>query len=317
MIKNNRGDLQFSFAWIFAIIAGMFILFLAIYGVSKFISIERSSQEAQTAKDIGILINPLESSFETGKRIMIKTPVETRIYTGCNNVSTFFGRQTIRTSQKTYNEWSTEGINVGFSNKYIFSEYPVEGENFYLFSKQFEFPFKIADLIYLTSTKDKYCFKNAPKDIEEEIEDLIGKNLSENENFFTKDCPSESINVCFGSGNDCDIKVNTILKYVEKNGERTYYEGDALMYAAIFSNKENYECQISRLMKRTEQLSAIYTDKSKFIYQKTGCNSELEVELTQLENTAKDFRNSEELNLINALAENIKIKSEYGGCKLW
>ena len=35
-------------------------------------------------------------------------------------------------------------------------------------------PFKIADLIYITSTNDKYCFVDAPDDIEDEIKDLIG-----------------------------------------------------------------------------------------------------------------------------------------------
>ena len=132
MVKNKKGGLEFSFTWIFAIIAGMFILFLAIYGVSKFMGISRASQDAQTATDIGILTNPLESSFDTAKRTLMKTSVETKIYTDCRN-NTFFGKQIIKTSQKTYGKWSNEGVNVGFSNKYIFSNNPVEGKTFYCF----------------------------------------------------------------------------------------------------------------------------------------------------------------------------------------
>jgi hypothetical protein len=48
---------------------------------------------------------------------------------------------------------------------------------FYVFSTPFEMPFKIADLIYITSTKDKYCFISPPEDIEEELEGLIGEIL--------------------------------------------------------------------------------------------------------------------------------------------
>ncbi len=318
MIKNKKGALEFSFAWIFAIIAGMFILFSAIYGVSKFINIEKSSQDAQTAMDIGILTNPLESSFETAKRTMISAPVETRIYTSCNN-NGFFGKQTIRTSQKTYDKWSNEGVNVSFSNKYIFSGNPAEGKKFYLFSKSLELPFKIADLIYLTSAEDKYCFKDAPKNIEEEIEDLIGENPSANENFFTEDCPSESINVCFNSrGNECNIKVFTgNSKYVEKDGEEMHYEGDALMYAAIFSNKKDYECQLERLMKRTAQLTDIYADKSKFILEKTGCNSGLDVDLILLKNTAENLGGSGNLNTISDFSEQLSRENKYGECRLW
>ena len=67
-MKNKKGELQFSFAWVFAILVGAFILFLAIFGVYKFMKIQGEIQDAETAKDIGILLNPLESSFETGKK---------------------------------------------------------------------------------------------------------------------------------------------------------------------------------------------------------------------------------------------------------
>lgn len=320
MVKNKEGALEFSFTWIFAIIAGMFILFLAIYGVTKVIDISRSSQGAQTAMSIGILTNPLESSFDTAKRVLMKTSVETKIYTDCS-ANNLFGKQIIGISEKTYNKWGDKETH-SFSNKYIFSKNPVEGKTFYLFSKPFEFPFKVADLIYLTSTQDKYCFKNAPENIKTEIKDLTGNNLSANENFFikTSDCPSESINVCFNvGGNNCDVNVNTNLKYVEKNTEKMYYEGDSLMYAAIFSNKEDYECQLDRLMQRIGQLSDIYRDKSNLILQKTGCDSGLSVELVLLKNTAENFGNSENLNTISSLSEEISRLNDnnYEGCGLW
>jgi len=316
-MKNKKGAMEFSFGWIFAIIAGIFILSLAIYGVIKFINIERESQDAQTAKDIGVLMNPLESSFESIKRAMITTPSETRIYTNCSN-KTFFGTQTIRVS---YGEWSAGGTNVYFQNKYVFSENPVEGRSFYLFSRPFELPFKVGDLIYLTSTRDKYCFKDAPDAIEEEIEALRGLEESESENLFLENsidgCPEGSINVCFNSVSGCKIKVFTNYKYVEKNGKRMYYQDDSLMYAAIFSNKEDYECQIDRLMKRTEQLAQIYEDKSKFILKKTGCNSGLSVSLIQLANDARAVVNSDSIGLIYSLSDDINRQNDYSECNLW
>ena len=311
---NKKGALEFSFTWIFAIIAGMFILFLAIYGVTKFMNISETSKTTQTAVDIGMLTNPLESSFDSSQRSMISTSAETRIYIGCTN-NTFFGKQTIKTSEKTYNKWSDTSASVSFPNKYIFANDYVEGKDFYLFSKPFEFPFKVADLIYLTSSKDKYCFIDASRDIEEEIEDLIGGNASETENLFLEDCPSDSINVCFNGGKNCDVEV--YATYVEKNGEKMYYEGDALMYAAIFSTKENYECQVSRLMKRISQLSDIYNDKSKFVLQNTGCDSTLDGRLVQLTNLVKNIKGSENIDTISSLSEEIQNINKYLECKLW
>ena len=239
-MRNKRGALDISFAWLFAIIVGGFILFLAVYAAIKLVGTEQTVQDAKTGKEIGILLNPLETGFESGKTNLLTMPVETRIYNKCNNQG-IFGRQIIQISQKSFNQWSETNINVGFSNKYLFSGIYSEGKKFYLFSKPFEFPFKVADLIYVTPSEDKYCFVNPPEEIYEELESL------KQENIFLDNCPA-GIKVCFSGESGCEVDVNYNGKYIEKNNERIYFEGDALMYAAIFSSKEIYECQLKRLM---------------------------------------------------------------------
>ena len=154
---GKKAYLQISFAWLFAIIVGAVILFLAIFFSIKLINIEQTIQDAKTSKEIGILLNPLETGFETTKSTSISFPAETRIYNKCNNKGTF-GRQIIQVSQKSFNEWSETNIDVGFSNKYIFSEEYVEGKKFYIFSKPFDFPFKVSDLMMITSSEKDYCF---------------------------------------------------------------------------------------------------------------------------------------------------------------
>jgi len=321
MIKNKKGAMEFSFAWIFAIIAGAIILSLAIYGVVKFMKIQGSEIDAQTAMGIGVLLNPLESGFEDSKRVLMEISTDTRIYTGCNNDS-IFGRQTITTSQKLSGEWSNEGVNVPFQNRYIFSKNPVQGKDFYVFSKPFEMPFKIADLIYVTSTEDKYCFVNPPDEIEDEIKLLIGENVRENENFILEsrkvNCPSESTQICFDTQSGCDIYVNRNLRRVQRSSETVWYEGDALMYAAIFSNKKDYECQIDRLMNRTEQIYEIYQDKAEFVLKKTNCDSQLDVEIMRMINLLINFQDSEDLSVISDMSEEIEKKNKaYPECRLW
>ncbi len=323
-IKNKRGDLQMSFSWIFAIVAGIFILVLAIYGVTKVIGIYKNQMNAQGAMGVNVLTNPFESSFESAKRVLVDVGGDARIYTDCSNSSTF-GRQKIKTSQKVFDKWSEdESVEINVQNRYIFSENPVEGKMFYVFSTPFEMPFKIADLIYITSTKDKYCFINPPEDIEEELEGLIGETPSPNENFFVEerrsDCPEQSTLVCFRTGENCDITVSmssSFGNYVQKPTYRVYYEGEALMYAAIFSEKEEYECQVDRLMKRAEQLYLLYQDKSNFVLQRTRCNSELDFELVEMKNLLRDFSESKDLNTIFSLSEEIENKNKYAECKLW
>ena len=91
-MKNQKAYLQISFAWVFAIIAGIFILFLAIFAVTKFTKTEQTITETTTGKEIGVSLNALETGFEEGKTTFITLPVETRMRNECNN-NGVFGRQ--------------------------------------------------------------------------------------------------------------------------------------------------------------------------------------------------------------------------------
>ncbi len=305
---NRKAYLEISFTWLFAIIVGAIILFLAIYAVSKFIKIGQTEQDVKTSEELGALLNPLETGFETAKLTAITFPAETRIYNKCTNFGTF-GEQKIQTQQKSFNKWSKTNIDSSFENKYIFSERYVEGKKVYVFLKPFEFPFKVADLIYITSSSTNYCFEDAPDEIKEELSTLGEKNL------FLEECPENSVRVCFENEN-CDIDVAYEGKIVEKDGKTIYFEGGALMYAAIFSDAEVYECQLKRLMQRTEQLSLLYINKESFISQK--CDSNLGNDLLELKTFAENLGSSRELYLINNIAEDIKEKNEYNWeCRLW
>ena len=66
-VSNSRGALQISFAWLFALIVGAFILFLAIFMVMKFAGTGDKVIDAETATQIGIILNPLETGFEAAR----------------------------------------------------------------------------------------------------------------------------------------------------------------------------------------------------------------------------------------------------------
>lgn len=282
-------------------------MILAIYVTTKFIGSEETTLSAKTGKEIGVLLNPLETSFESAQVTFFTMPVETRIYNKCDDFGEF-GKQIIQISQKSFNKWTKTNIDVGFENKYIFSDKEVEGKKFYVFSKPFEFPFKVADLMYIISSTKKYCFVKPPVEIEEEIDNLNQDNL-----LLEEDCSDNDIKICFGSEN-CEINVNYNGKYVEKDGGKVYFEDDALMYAGIFADKDVYECQLIRLMKRTKNLALLYRDKSIFV-SRVGCYSDLN--LLALSNSAGNLKSSNDLISISTLVENIGEKNEFANCRLW
>ena len=107
----------------------------------------------------------------------------------------------------------------------------------------------------------EYCFINS--------EDL--RNRVSGHRIFFGNCSQNSVKVCFESASDCDIEVEGLCDdyrcdseydygYVVKNNIRLYYVGD-LLYGAIFSSPEIYECNVKRLMKRLIQQALIYKDE--------------------------------------------------------
>ena len=309
----KRGAIELSFGWLFAIFAGLVIIFLAIYFSSKIIGTEKQTTNAETAKEIGILLSPLETNFESAQTTSISIPQETRFYNICLDTD-IFGKQKIQVDQKNMNSWSSTNISVSFQNKYIFSGEMIQGKKFYLFSKSFYFPFKIADLVYMTSANDIYCFNNAPKEIKEEIENLNQDNL------LTENCSEEAtINICFGA-KDCDINVNMYSETVEKDNEIIYFSGledsRALMYAAIFSDKEVYECELRRLMMRLKELLILYENKE-IVARRAGCDDDLGSRMDTLASILDSPTTSKDLSLIREYVEQIEDANDARICMLW
>jgi len=306
-IKKNKKGFQISFAWLFAIIAGGFILFLAIYGVTRLMDTGGDITSTKTGVELGVLLNPLETGFESGRTVLLTMPVETRIHNKYNTYGNF-GAQIIQISQKSYGKWSQTERDISFPNKYIFSDSIVEGKKFFIFSKPFKFPFKVADVIYLTSSEKNYCFRDAPERIEEELSDLNQENL------FVENCPAENVEVCFETGIGCDINVDYYGKEVEKSGQTMFFETDALMYAAIFSDKSIYDYQIKRLMQRTNELLLLYDTKAVLLLDQ-GCPQD--VNLFVFRSVINNVRNSEDLMRAANAADDVKRENDDAVCGLW
>lgn len=312
-MNKKRGFIELSFAWLFGIIAGAIILALAIFAATRIINIGQSATGAETQNQIAVLLNPLETSFQTGQLVSLGLPVETRIYNECDHRSGIFGEQIISVSQQNLGRWSARTSGTAFQNKYIFSENVLEGKQFFIFSKPFDFPFKISDVIYMTSSSKEYCFVNPPDDIYEELFNLNEKNILLGTDF--SNCSSASIKICF-HGEDCDVKVSYNQGVVNKSGNITIFYGDALMYGAIFSDKGLYECQLKRLMERATQLSSLYLQKGNTI-ERAGCSSDLTSDLSFFGSLTNSFSSSQDINNLIFNINQMQQKNDATICKLW
>jgi hypothetical protein len=307
---NSRG-LEFGFAWIFAIMVGAMVLFLAIYATTNFIQSSRFESDSKVAAQLGIILNPVETNLESGKYSKIGFPDRTRVYNFCREAGNF-GRQGIKTSVRSNigKEWEDPGAESTFFNKYVFSNDIEEGEVMHVLVKGFEMPFKIGDLIFMSA--DSYCFVNPPSEIKNEVGDLGVENIDIVETGRASDCHSRSKSVCFGGGGSgCDISVQG--QSVRKKDGVVFYEG-ALIYGAIFADSEIYECQVKRLMKRRAELAQLYASKTGFLSAQ-GCSSNLYDQLIGFGGI--EFESSRDLSRVAFSSEEIRRKNELLSCRLF
>jgi hypothetical protein len=307
---------QFNFVWIFAILAGGVILFLAIYGAVKTGDSMRFASDSETAKSISILTDPLQAGFSEGSFGKISFQSRTRINNICFAGGLGKNDISVATRSGVGEEWNLAGGASSMHNKYIFSKERGEGLEYYVFSKPFDFPYKVNDLIFLAS--ENYCFLNSPEKISEEVLGLGVKNVE------VDNCSDNAEKVCFGGGEDCDVYVygscdsgcDSIYDYgkVVKSSGEVVYVGN-LMYGAIFSDKGVYECNVERLLFRASKLARIFAQKADLMRAR-GCGSNLGGDLTiwggMLENAT-----SGDLLSLESMARSLGNRNNREICGLW
>lgn len=312
---TKRG--QFNFVWIFAILAGGTILVLAIWGAMQTGDTLRYGSDTKAAKSISILTDPLQAGFAEGSFGKIMFQQETRL----NNICLAdgrFGKNDISIASRSGvgSEWNLAGGASSVYNKYIFSKEKNEGFDYYVFSKPFEFPYKVSDLIFLTS--GSFCFLNAPENIEDEI---LGLGI---ENIVLDNCSSGDERVCFGGGLDCDSIVygscsgncDSVYDYgvVSKGLGDLRYVG-SLMWGAIFSDKAVYECNVERLMFRAGNIAEIFSEKADLMDAR-DCGTNLKGDLVVWADMIRNAT-SDDLILMKGFADDLGRKNDREMCGLW
>lgn len=318
-IKNKQA-LEMNFAWMFAIIVGVVIILIAIYATTQLVGVERKVKDTELGKELSTLLTPVETSVESGRSTQITTPQESRIYNDCDLSGTFGVQKISAASESGIGEqWAKPAIPSKFYNKYLFSSAVVQGKNFYLLTKPFSLPYKVADLIIMWSNNQKYCFINAQEDIIDDVNSLNLKNINLNDT----NCQINETKVCFDKS--CSANYNIYvdrdsLSVKKKGMPAVYYldeEDNSLLFAAIFTDPLLYECQVKRLMKRTGELALLYASKSDFLSTKGCTSTALQSELITYANLTASMNSTLSLSSIKRLSDNLKEENKPLDCPLF
>lgn len=283
---NNRKGIELSFGWIFSIIVGGAILFLALYAVSQLSDTERRVQQTLSAQELVTRLTEVTTSLEKTSlpgNLTFATP--TRITPRC--VLQGSGVQEVLVAYRSGigEPWQENGIPARSSSLYLFSATPTEGRTFSMIVKPLLLPFKVGDSISLWS--GNYCFVQPSGAVAEDLGLLENAGNPIKSVNRVAECPKNSTSVCFaaagniaGSKNDCAIIVDVIARTVEKQRRVVSYI-DPLIYAAIFSEPELYECNVQRILRQAAFMARVYEEKSVYIASRSqnACSSALQPEL--------------------------------------
>ena len=80
---RNKKALEMGFAWIFAILVGGAILFLAIFSSSRFIDVSEKEINTKTAQAFLNVLDKVQTKSESGTSDILLLNAESRIYTSC------------------------------------------------------------------------------------------------------------------------------------------------------------------------------------------------------------------------------------------
>ena len=326
---KNKKAFDIPFGNLFAIIAGVAILILAIYATTQLIvPSAKYSQYSEAAAQLSNYLNPIVNGISSAYSSKISFGKNTRIYLTCSTwgqYSPIFGKQTIAFAEESsiLKKWTEPGAEISRYNKYVFSENVSEGKKYYIFSKPFYAGFRVDDLVMTTFSN--YCFVAAPANIEEEIQGLAMENI----NFTTnvKNCKTNQVNVCFGfTATECDVAVlgqcdGSLCKheydrgYVKKGDESMYYYG-SLIYAAIYSSPDIYECNVKRLGKKIAELGKVYQGKIEVVKTK-NCDSLVGNNLDLIIPLAQKINSSAQMLRIQEYAKEMDENNCKSLCKIY
>ena len=316
MLKK-KGVIEFS--WIFALIVGAVILFLAFYFIGTKFTEKNVLGGIQTEQSLDIIFNPFSSFGSLGatssKTNELKRSENLSFSCDYNNLgynSILVYTEAVSPPRKVY-------------DKYLFTENLTHGRNFQIISKPFVMPWRVADLIYFFSKDDTYCFVNFPNMKEEFGDSITGLNISNFKFTLSGSCPAESIKVCNCNGcgsqsSGCDMTVDYSQNVVIKNSGRSFFVDDATMYAAMFSDPVIYNCNLKRLAKRIDSQIDVYMGKASALSSRCGASFNL-ASLRIAAEGLYDARNPGEtkngLNDLKGSADLLKNQNMGAECKLF
>jgi len=156
---NKKAIISTQMSWIFILIAGAIILLFFVSIIQKQKDITEKSIDVGITQQISSIINGIVSEEKTSSSIRMNPDIKIRL--SCR-------------------DYRVRNIGNSYGQVIAFSPNEIIGNNLLVWSRDFNLPFRISNLLYLTSDKARYIFvydNNEDEKLAEEIFNMLPDNI--------------------------------------------------------------------------------------------------------------------------------------------
>ncbi|MEM1577788.1 MAG: hypothetical protein QXM27_02145 [Candidatus Pacearchaeota archaeon] len=273
---NKKSQMQ-QFAWIFSIIVGALILFFAFFFVSQYSKqIAIPTKQITLEKSLDLLLEPFSAigSLAEMRAEIIELPKDIYVEINCNEDYNEIKAREI--SHKNFD------ITQKVYEKYIFTKKinTKSKTKFFAFSLPIEIPFYVATATVIV-TNDT-CVSSLPYQYRENLKEIYD---------LVKD------------------KVDTKIEFDCSTINNPYIDFDGIAVAYLFSDLNNFDCNLDRILRRAINIAEIYKEKA-MLMQAKGCNMKNVIyALDNYINAIKNFKLNKQ-NFLSSINELNNANSE-------
>lgn len=295
--------------WILVILVGAVIIIFAVVFASKTGVVEQKKQNVVVAEYMDLFFNPFASigaiAEGFGKQVEFDYEVELEFRCVSGEERLFVGSGNKIAEEKIEN--------------FVYAPTQLKLKSMFVFSKPFNLPYRITDLIFTFDASQQFCLVYDSKSSEivaDIISDVSGELLEAEQNFIScsdLNCCKQLENARIVSFTSRQGDVNIAGKggfgeefeYGEirfRNGKKSVFIGLPLVEAAVFSDYEIYDCNFRRLMSKVAAMSDIYHGKSVFLGRTQICSYDFfRDDLQKMKGNARSLSSSPSLSIIEPL----------------
>jgi len=314
-MRLKRGMIGLQFNWIFILVSGAIILILFTGIVMNQKDTSKITTNTLILRNLVTILSSSEVS--TGTTYSIKLP-KTKIKYECN-------------------KFSIDGISKQIDGMNVFAPSALVSNNIISMTLDWNIPYKVTNLIYLTNPSIRYVFvsDNFAKDIHDALPSGVSKDYYNNLNAI-KNKNDDEVRIVFfgqvpafpsslegakvtalgvngvkdkGSVEFFDVEDN---KFVNKG--KSYYIRESILLGAIFSDDiEIYECVMKNVFEKLNVVSQVYerkTDSLMLMYKDQQCEQFYDPGSIEMIKESSVIFSHSNINIIDINAKNLKLQNK-------